>query len=1243
MMARQFVPQKLRNKLTQWFMVVAIPPVLLVSLLGYVNVKSSLQEAIRSELEATASSNKALIENWFYYRDKDVESLAHSYEVAQLLQDLSLDFKASQKPLKDYTQSFSWHQATFEHATNIHQFLANYDYIYDIFLIDRHANILYSLAHESDLGTNLRTGPYANTRFAQAVDYTLQSGETRYSDLERYAPSNDLISSFFTAAIVGEQGNRAGVFAVQVRIDRVLDALAKGDKQHYLVGTDGLLRSVVPNLSKQRKKTGKNKSRNSSVEYTSMQDMVLNKKIQLQAMDENTAAHKEDAVGASVYRGPFGYDVVGIQNSIQVLNVRWVLVSEVDEKLAFSAVYWLRNSLLVILLLSIAGIAIFTFSITRKITTPIRSLSEAAKLAARGNLDQSFQVDSDDEISDLANALQIMLDTRRNYEAKLKSHNKTLEQTMFELEEQRAALAHHAIVAITDLEGTVTYANQKLADISGYALEDIVGKSHWFLTSGNHSRKFFDELYQCIESGHVWQGVMRNRHKDGSVYWISGTVVPVKNIDGSIKHYISIFTDITEQKNTQLALERESERAEAANKAKSDFLACMSHEIRTPMNGVLGMLGLLRRTKLTPEQARKAEIADTSAKSLLTIINDILDFSKIDAGKLTLENIDFELTPLFSEIADAYAFKAEEKGLELILDTHKIDCPRVIGDPTRVRQIVTNLLGNALKFTEKGEVIIRVLSQPVAAGQPEEDRVAIVIEVEDSGIGIPDDKKADLFAAFTQADTSTTRQYGGTGLGLSIVRQLCDLMDGHVAVTSKLGSGSCFRCEIILAKGCMQTPLMPVVDLSGKRVLIVDDNAVNLSIFAEQLKMKDIQVVCASSAEEAIHYLQQASNTESNTTNGALFDAAIIDFQMPNTNGAMLGMALKKDERWQDIPLVMMTSQGSPGDAAQMASYGFSGFFSKPTPSTVLYSALAIIFENGPVLASATPLLTHDFVTSLTHKQAETPKDTDNDGAIDFSDLNILLVEDNPVNQELVSFLLADTQANLIIANHGQEALDLLNADNTTFNVILMDCQMPVLDGFATSQAIRKGQAGERYKATPILAMTANAMKEDRERCINAGMDDYMSKPIDEDLLIKMLKHWGRSTAKTSSVEQSVEITPSSSEAFKAWDYEAMLKRVGNKPERLVKLIGLYLDNEKSIMDDLEKCISLQAYDKASECCHTLRGVAGNMGGDALAECSQKLEKACKNGDAVAIATCYKEVLAAKKMLEKFLIEYQSK
>ena len=1242
-MERRFVPQKLRNKLTQWFLVVAIPPVLLVSLLGYINVKSSLQAAIRSELETTASNNKAFIENWFFYRDKDIESLAQSYEVAQLLQNLSLDFKASQKALNDYTQSFSWQQVTFEHATNIHQFLANYDYIYDIFLIDKHANILYSLAHESDLGTNLRTGPYANTRFAKAVDRTLQSGETLYSDLERYAPSNHLISSFFTAAIVDERGNRAGVFAVQVRIDRILDVLSNGGKQHYLVGTDGLLRSAVPNLSNPRAKAGKNKNQKSKVEYASVQDMVLNKKIKLQVINENSTESKDDAVDASVYRGPFGYDVVGIQNTVQALNVSWVLVSEIDERLAFSAVYWLRNSLVVILLLSVAGIAIFTFSITRKITTPIRRLSEAAKLAAKGNLEQSFQVDSDDEIADLASALHTMLDARRNYETQLKNHNKTLEQAMFELEEQRIALAHHAIVAITDLDGTITYGNQKLADISGYALEDIVGENHWVLISGNHSKEFFDELYQCIENGQIWQGVMCNRHREGSVYWVSGTVVPVKNIDGSIKHYISIFTDITEQKNTQLALEHESERAEAANQAKSDFLACMSHEIRTPMNGVLGMLGLLRRTRLTPEQARKVEIADTSAKSLLTIINDILDFSKIDAGKLSLETIDFELTPLFSEIADTYAFKAEEKGLELILDTHKIDCTRVVGDPTRVRQIVTNLLGNALKFTEKGEVIVRVVSQPIAGEQPETDQVRIVIEVEDSGIGIPDHKKSDLFSAFTQADTSTTRQYGGTGLGLSIVRQLCDLMNGRVSVTSTLGSGSCFRCEIVLNKGCMQAPLMPVVDLSGRRVLIVDDNAVNLSVFAEQLKIKDIQVVCASSAEEAIHYLQQASSTEHNTTNEALFDAAIIDFQMPNTNGAMLGMALKKDERWRDIPLVMMTSQGNPGDAAQMASYGFSGFFSKPTPSTVLYNALAIIFENGPVLASATPLLTHDFVTSLTHKQLEASKIDRNDDAIDFSNLNILLVEDNPVNQELVSLLLADTQANLIIANHGQEALDLLNADNTEFNIILMDCQMPVLDGFAASQAIRSGQAGERYRAIPIVAMTANAMKEDRERCINAGMDDYMSKPINEDLLIKMLKHWGRNAVKPSSSEQKVDITPSNSVALKAWDYEAMLKRVGNKPERLVRLISLYLDNEKSIMDDLEKCISQQAYDKARECCHTLRGVAGNMGGVALAKCSQKLENACEDGNRTVIVGHYKEVLAAKKILEQQLIEYQSK
>ena len=1234
-MRRLFVAQKLRSTLTQWFLVVAIPPIIFVSLLGYINAKNSLEAAITSELMATAASNKAFIENWFFYRKEDVETLSEFFEVAPLLESLSTDFERSNKNLHSYTQSFDWQKVVFEHDKTIRNFSGKHEYIYDIFLIDKKSNVLFSITKEDDLGTNLSTGPYADTLFAKTVNRTLHTGETLYSDLERYEPSNHIVASFFTAAIVDDNGDRIGVFAIQVRIDRILDALFQskhGAKQHYLVGSDARLRSVLPHASKIIKKMGKANLASLADPLTSVEDWVLRKEINL----VRSGVEYSDG-DVSTYRGPLGYDVVGIQNAIKILNVDWILVSEVEETVAFASVYWLRTCLLIIVLLSIVGITVFTFAITRRITDPIRYLSQAAKLAAKGNLEQRLHIDTDDEIADLADTLQEMLDARRDYELKLINHNLALETAMFELEEQRVALAEHAIVAITDLSGIIIYANQKLADISGYELEEIIGKNHSVLTSEYHSKNFLDDFFACIYSGNVWQGVMCNRHKHGSLYWASTTVVPVKNIDGSIKHYISLLTDITEQKNTELALEDERERAQAANQAKSDFLACMSHEIRTPMNGVLGMLGLLRRTTLTPDQARKADIAETSAKSLLTIINDILDFSKIDAGKLTLEAVDFDVTGLLSDIADAYAFKAEEKGLELILDTHKVDQTRVIGDPIRIRQIVTNLLGNALKFTLHGEVLIRVSTQLVDA-----ERVRICLEVQDSGIGIPAEKQADLFAAFTQADTSTTRQYGGTGLGLSIVRQLCDLMDGRVNVTSEPGSGSCFSCEIYLGKGSVQTPLMPPIDFAGKRVLVVDDNAVNLSIFSEQLKNENIAVVCVSSAEEAIHYLQQASSIDAanQEASGPLFDAAIIDFQMPDTNGAMLGKILKGDDRWRDIPLIIMTSQGQPGDVSEMASYGFSGFFTKPTPSAVLYQALAIIFEHDSALEEATPLLTADFIASLTQGKHEwVAEKPPIDEPVDLSDLTIMLVEDNSVNQELVSFLLADTQAVLVIANHGQEALDLLNNGREKIDIILMDCQMPILDGFATSQAIRKGNAGARYETIPIIAMTANAMKEDRARCIDAGMDDYISKPIDENLLMEALTLWQLKVKPEASVVLA-DGDCATPEPL-VWDYDAILKRVGNKPERVVKLIATYLQSETSIVADLQKHIALRAYGDAITDCHTLRGVAGNMSALALMHCSQKLEAACRAEDVPAITEQLAFVLEAKRRLNECLVAYQ--
>ncbi len=764
-----------------------------------------------------------------------------------------------------------------------------------------------------------------------------------------------------------------------------------------------------------------------------------------------------------------------------------------------------------------------------------------------------------------------------------------------------------AIVVLNNEEKIVSI-NPAFEQLYGYKKHEVTGVLLDTLITTEETRQEAAQYTQIVMKEAIHR-IGKRRRKDGSLVDVEIFGVPVI-VNGEKSGALAMYHDISE-------LVRARREAEEASRAKSEFLANMSHEIRTPMNGVIGMIELTLDTQLTSEQRDYLQISLQSAEALLTLLNDILDFSKIEAKKLELENINFNLRTTVEDVAYMLAKRAQDKGLEMACLIHPDLDTDLRGDPSRVRQILVNLVGNALKFTHQGEIVVHAV--PISQTDTE---AVIRFSVQDTGIGIPPERQASIFERFTQADGSTTRKYGGTGLGLTICKQLVEAMGGEIGVDSTPGVGSTFWFTIKFekqpaskARGTAPLDLRPV-DLKSLRVLGVDDNATNRMILSKMVEGFGCRIDMVASGAKALEALQNAHRSNDP------YRIVLLDMQMPGMDGEQVAQAIISNKNNRDTKIIILTSIGHRGDAARLEALGCSGYLLKPVKQHMLYEALVAVL--GAKQEETPKLITR-------HLLAEQKR----------AGLRILLAEDNPINQKLAVILLQKAGYVVDTVDNGQQALEQLK--QAPYNAVLMDVQMPELDGFEATQQIRKSEKGGQH--IPIIAMTAHALKGDRERCLAAGMDDYVSKPLEPQFLLSVLERWIQPAEETEPAltfeipkgEPAMDATSASSRDERPLDLDSALHRFENDRAFFTEMCAEFMTSLTVRLNELRAALKANDAGALGRLAHNLKGVSANFSAGPLSHLALELEMCGKNEDLSDAPVLLDKLEAEAQHLKEFL------
>jgi len=757
----------------------------------------------------------------------------------------------------------------------------------------------------------------------------------------------------------------------------------------------------------------------------------------------------------------------------------------------------------------------------------------------------------------------------------------------------RAVENSPASVVITNVDGTIEYVNRRFTQVTGYLPEEAIGQNPRVLNAGIHPKEFYQEMWATILAGKEWEGEIYNKKKSGEIYLEHAFISPIRDDKGAATHFVAVKEDITKRKQTEQELQKAMAAAEAASRAKGDFLANMSHEIRTPMNAIIGLSHLCLQTELTAKQKDYLHKVHGSAKSLLGIINDVLDFSKIEAGKMDVELVRFELEDVMGNLATVVSAKAEEKGLEFLFETSLDVYPHLIGDPLRLGQVLINLVGNAVKFTDKGEVLVLAEVEEETA-----DEVVLLFTVRDTGIGMTREQAGKLFQAFTQADATTTRKFGGTGLGLSISKRIVGLMNGKIWVESTPGRGSKFIFTARFGKAVERRTgkrNLPNVELQGIRVLAVDDNATSRHILQSYLESFTFGVTMATNGLEALQAVEQADRE------GMPYQFVILDWKMPGMDGIEAARKIREMAGLSQMPKILLISSFSQSDMLQHVEDDVvDGILAKPFLQSELFNATLEIFGRAEARVkrgAATALFHPDLVAKI-------------------SGAYLLLAEDNEINQQVARELLEKAGVTVAIAENGEEALTRLWEEK--FDGVLMDMQMPVMDGITATREIRKNP---RFADLPIIAMTANVLAGDLDQCLAAGMNDHITKPLDPNQMVATLAKWitpaqpaalpaasGQEAGQGPRVVQGLETLPN----LPGVRVAEGVRRMGDSVAGYCAILEKFRSGQQNTLAEIRSAMTANDLEEAERLAHTLKGLLGTLGAGKLQDKAGELEIAIR-------------------------------